>query len=343
MTTDDDVVEVHRVEELMGRDLLLETITRGDGEMAEVSVIVTCNYKGYFYSCSDQRRLSDEPFEVCNGQSFQIGEGDAVPGLELALRRSHVGDVFRVYIASKFAYGYLGRCCNADGSNPTNGKIASIPPNTDIEYEVEVTHHLRDGELDTSISLKCDEELSKTSDESERNLIRGRYHTLQSMIQRKEAGNRWFSYLDYPRAAKAYSRATQVAEGFFNPDKQKRQKLNETVEETAQRLQKKEDSQSERPVTEEDKDLIDAYLACLNNLAACKLSTKEYLAAKDICVQVLQLSPYNGKALLRAAKATLALGVRFAIIILFSFLLCWITDRFLKIELCSPMTSVRLA
>jgi tetratricopeptide (TPR) repeat protein len=53
--------------------------------------------------------------------------------------------------------------------------------------------------------------------------------------------------------------------------------------------------------------VIDLYLACLNNLAACLLNKKEFLKAKEVCIRVLELDPRNVKGLLRAARAALAL------------------------------------
>jgi tetratricopeptide (TPR) repeat protein len=298
-------VKREAMEELMGPDLLLERVRSGIGAIAEVGVIVKCNYRGYFYSMKDKKRISEEAFEECREQSFQIGEGDCVPGLELALRNSHVGEILKVYSASKFAYGYVGRCFAEKGG--AGSKVTTIPPDMDLEYEIEITSHLHDNELEASIAEKCEREIQKVDGEEDKSVIYHRFHTLQAMQFRKEAGNRWFSYNDFPRAAKAYSRATQLADGYFNPNKGKKP-LGETAEEASKVLQEQHE-QDQRPVDQEDKDLVDVYIACLNNLAACKLSLKEYSSAKDICVQVLELSPLNGKALLRAAKATFALDL----------------------------------
>ena len=46
----------------------------------------------------------------------------------------------------------------------------------------------------------------------------------------------------------------------------------------------------------------------LNNIAALHLREKEYRKAKDAATQVIQLDPYNLKALCRAAKAALMIG-----------------------------------
>ena len=53
--------------------------------------------------------------------------------------------------------------------------------------------------------------------------------------------------------------------------------------------------------------LMVAFISCLNNLSACHLSMKEYAKAKDLCVRVLEVEPDNLKALVRGAKAALAL------------------------------------
>lgn len=289
----------------MGNDLLLERVQTGTGDMAEMGVIVKCSYRTYLYSMSERKRLSDEPIEQYHDQYYQIGEGDCVPGLELGLRQSHEGEILKIYTASKFAFGYSGRCYNPEGNSTS--KVAPIPPDTDLEFEVEILKHLREADLDVSNNEKCQKDLLVAENEADRAIIYRRYQTLQLMQFRKEAGNRWFSYQEFPRAAKAYSRATQFAEGYFNPDKNKKS-LGETVEEAAKSLQEQQEHE-QKTIVDDDRDLVEVYIACLNNLAACKISMKDYSGAKDLCVQVLQLSPWNGKALLRAAKATLALDV----------------------------------
>jgi len=315
-TPDNDPLEP---EELMGKDLVTQRLRLGVDDIAEMGTTVVCNLRGYFYSTQEKRRISSEPFEEIRNQQFQIGESDVIPGLELALRHSRKGEVIKVTIASKFGYGPLGRCyaVSADGSAsteleqmpvPSKSGPVPIPPNSDLEYEVEVTDHLPDGYLSPSLISKMEKELSlieSDDDEEKRHRIIHRYQTLQSMTARKEAGNRWFSYLDYPRAARAYSKATQLAQSYFNPETGKKQSVGETLEETAKKIEQQE-REKDRPVNEDDKDLVEVYVACLNNLAACKLSMKEFGAAKDLCVQVLQFSPFNTKALLRAAKAALA-------------------------------------
>jgi tetratricopeptide (TPR) repeat protein len=213
--------------------------------------------------------------------------------------------MFRVYSASKFAFGYIGRCFAEKGG--IHSKVASIPPDMDLEFDVEIISHLHENELEARFADQYVREIQKVDSEEDKSVIYHRFHTLQAMQFRKEAGNRWFSYNDIQRATKAYSKATQLAEEYFSPNKGKKS-LGKTAEEEPKLLQEQH-GQELTPIDEEDKDLVEVYISCLNNLAACKLSLNEYSSAKDICVQVLELSPLNGKALLRAAKATFALDL----------------------------------
>lgn len=87
---------------------------------------------------------------------------------------------------------------------------------------------------------------------------------------------------------RAYSKGAKAAEGYFNTDK---------------------DSQDDGLSNDPDSLLYEAYVTCLNNLAACYINQKEFLKAKEICTRVLELSPNNIKALLRASKAALALDL----------------------------------
>src|SRR5690349_13874282 len=78
--------------ELMGNEIRIQRVVEGEGGIAEVNVTVECNVKGYFFSLAEGRRLRETPFEDQQNQLFQIGEADGVPGLELGLRHSKVGD-----------------------------------------------------------------------------------------------------------------------------------------------------------------------------------------------------------------------------------------------------------
>ena len=306
------------LQEIMGKDVMIQRIRSGEGELAEYGTVVKCNLTGYLYSLESKERLSSEPFETLKDQSFQIGEGDTFPGLELALRHSKKGEILTLFCNSRFAYGFAGRNYkeeteknsagndNDNESKSTKSSVFSIPPNTDVEYLIEILSHRGEKELDPEI-LKLHENKLLSLPEEERSTLMNRLLTTQALNFRKEAGNRWFSYGDYQRAAKAYSRATQISEGYFNV-------AGPTGEDAAdektmvEKVQAMENKKQER-IPEEDNEIVNLYVNCLNNLAACKLAQKEFQQAKELCTKVLEFSPFNPKALLRAAKASLATDV----------------------------------
>lgn len=337
--------------ELMGKDIRIHRVRSVDSassSMAEVGTIVKCNLRGYYYSIAKEKRLNPEPFETMENQYYQIGEGDAIPGLELPLRHSRVGEIIRCTSSARFAYGSIGRCVdklhkNEDSTEDKDGNIDSdfvpiklrgntpiVPPNVDLEYEIEILGHFGDRDINPDTIRKHQSEVDCVSnDEEKRQKLLHRLLTVQLMNYRKDCGNRWFNYDEFGRAAKAYSAATKLAESYFNSSTSNTvvDETN-TLEDRIKAVEANERAKSE-PIAAEDVDVVSAYVTCLNNLAACKVSQGEFAAAKDLCVKVLQFSPGNGKALLRAARSCLALDVRndncdiiklFILIILFSFL-----------------------
>lgn len=276
----------------MGNEIMKRTIREGAGDIAVVGVTVTCNFKGYFGGANGAVADKSKPFETFFNQKFKIGEGDCFPGLELTLRHAKVGELFEAMTKSKFAYGLAGRV-SFSMQDPTLGtvEIPEIPPNTDLLYEVEVLSHLQDDQFDLESLRQCG--IKEQDINTEDNTQMKRLHALNNLILRKECGNRWYLYQDYSRASKAYSKATQIADHYF--------KTNSESEST--------NSSNSELIANADRPLVDTYIACLNNLAACHINKNEFLKAKDMCVRVLEFDPRNVKALLRAAKATLALDV----------------------------------
>lgn len=97
---------------------------------------------------------------------------------------------------------------------------------------------------------------------------------------RKECGNRWFYYGDFERAAKAYTKGASKGDAYF---------------------------QASENGGGAEKQVWDDYISCLNNLSACHMSRGDYYKAKEVCTKVLELEDTNIKALLRAARSSLAL------------------------------------
>jgi tetratricopeptide (TPR) repeat protein len=97
---------------------------------------------------------------------------------------------------------------------------------------------------------------------------------------RKESGNRWFKFQNFSLAANAYEKGALIAAAYM--------KLNE-----------KNDF--------DKKKMTELYIACLNNLAACHISRGNMIRAKAETKKVLEIDPTNVKALLRTARASLAI------------------------------------
>jgi hypothetical protein len=100
----------------------------GSGDIAEMNDVVHCNITTYIVG-------SITPIESTYNERYKIGEGDAVPGIELPLRHSHVGDTIRIKCTSRFAWSSEGR--------PATKTSLEIPPDTDIECEIEILKHVK--------------------------------------------------------------------------------------------------------------------------------------------------------------------------------------------------------
>ena len=77
-------------EEVMSKDIMIKKIKEGKGDSAPMGTVVRCNTKGYFVENSI---TASEAFEILSDQVFKIGEGDAIPALELTLRHTRVGRI----------------------------------------------------------------------------------------------------------------------------------------------------------------------------------------------------------------------------------------------------------
>jgi hypothetical protein len=366
------------------------------------------------------------PFETLESQRYKVGEGDAVPGLELALRHSRRGERLRVRFSSRFGYGPDGRPAmrtleDRDGNsgNGGSGSVPAVPADVGLEYEICVLAHVPEGALDVALlRAACGgdrnsssgssglqavaRELALTEAEAQDAEARGerlgtaepeteteteteteaeaevtgaegvegvciegvegesterqrrveRLGALSELLQRKEAGNRWFSHGSFSRAARAYSKGTQVADRYFNGapqggpggeagagaggggggagaggaqqaavrgmlDAQQRgadpEEARAAAEQQIAAAEVEQLRRSKEPIGGAEAEVLGAYVQCLNNMAACQLRLGEAAKAKEVCVQVLEIDPDNQKALLRAAKAALAMHVSLSI------------------------------
>lgn len=121
---------------VMAADLQIETLTTGDGAVAEAGMRASVHYEG---------RLEDgEVFDASRprGQafSFTIGAGQVIRGWEQGVEGMKVGETRRLTIPPELGYGAAGA-----------GGV--IPPNATLVFEIEL--------LDVSVPVTLGEATSK--------------------------------------------------------------------------------------------------------------------------------------------------------------------------------------
>lgn len=267
----EESIEIGVWREIMGKDIMIKTLEKGTGEIAEMGTVITCNLKGFLVR--EDGEPESTPFETLQDQQFKIGESDAFPGLELTLRHSHVGETFQVKCESRFAFGHTGRpayslaasgnteSTTSDSEKSPKITVPAIPADADLIYEVKVLKHRREGEVSKELEELLKSLLpgvSTTSDEYKEEF--NRQSALQEITLRKDCGNRWFSYLDFQRAARAYSKGTQIADNYFK-----------SLPSTTPEGQEPSEEGEKDPVSGKDLAVVHVYVACLNNLSACYL------------------------------------------------------------------------
>ena len=191
--------------------------------------------------------------------------------------------------------------------------IIKILPNENLEYYIEVTGHHESAAaaaIAIASSSGTKEENTNNSEVRVENMINSPIlNVIADTELRRVCGNRWFSYGDFPKAGKSYAKGIQIASNFL----QNMPEPEVQADDVEVLAEEKADGQEIDRAAKNNGDairkgqLMVAYISCMNNLSACHISMKEYAKAKDVCVRVLELEPDNLKALLRGAKAALAL------------------------------------
>ena len=183
-------------------------------------------------------------------------------------------------------------------------KIVEILPNADLEYYIEVTGH-HESAAAAAIAIASSSGTKVEGSVTDDPIVEV---TAETEL-RKVCGNRWFSYGDFPKAGKSYAKGMQIAQNFLQnmPDPEVQADDVEVLAEGNVDGQQIDGAAKSNGDAIRKGHLMVAYISCMNNLSACHISLKEYAKAKDVCVRVLELEPDNLKALLRGAKAALAL------------------------------------
>lgn len=262
--------------QLMGDDLVMKVISDGTDDaspeakdQAEVGDGITIDFTGHQLPSfdGDGTITKELPFIEKQGCFIALGDGDVVPGLEMAARFLRSGDIAIVKCRSKYAYGAGGR--RADSSSKSN--LKDLPPNSDVVFTVCIRNIVPTRQLLQSDDLK-----------------------LQLASSKKEIGNEIYQYewdehgLGKARALKLYGKA--------------RDSMIELIGE----IENRNDGDSASDTNSTTKQSAIAILVdCSNNISAVHLKAKCYGLAKDSAATVLQYDPNNIKALCRAARAAI--------------------------------------
>jgi hypothetical protein len=214
---------------------------------------------------ADDKSITDgSVFQNVKGWLVVIGEGDVLPALEMAVRFLETGQTARVWSHSKYAFGPGTRLY----------QNTKVPPNSNVLYEVTVTHIV----VDTS-------RLNP-------------YFTIQKALTRKNIANdiyqcEWCAPSKTPNDPDCESAMARAIRLY-----QKSAKEMDTLLQGVYFQQVEED----HPQRHQSRQLM---LDSLNNTVAVYLRQQQYHKAKHAAVEVLKQDPKNIKALLRAGKAAL--------------------------------------
>jgi hypothetical protein len=104
-------------------DLAFKDVVVGTGEPANEGDVLVCSYKGLLFSSKKQ-------FDKADALTIKLGEGKAMPGFEMGMAGAREGATRLLRIPPSLAYG-------------DRGKAPSIPPNSDVEFEVQVSRIAR--------------------------------------------------------------------------------------------------------------------------------------------------------------------------------------------------------
>jgi hypothetical protein len=104
-------------------NLAWKDLVVGQGEPANEGDVVVCSYTGILLSSKKQ-------FDTADALTIKLGEGKAMPGFEKGMFGAREGATRLLRIPPSLAYG-------------DKGKAPTIPPNSDLEFEVQVTRIAR--------------------------------------------------------------------------------------------------------------------------------------------------------------------------------------------------------
>ena len=181
-------------EELMP-GVWLKVEAPGQGAPPEYKQVVECSFTGRIQG-------ADDIFEEVRHRRVRVGDGDVPPALELALKRMRTRERALVRADSRFAYGPQGRPAKKGGTE------RAVPPNSDLEWTVEV-HSL--GTAKAAGDMSPAEQLEEAEN-------------------RKALGNEHFAHAEWAKAAKSYEEAMKAVDfDSYDASSESRAKAVQTV------------------------------------------------------------------------------------------------------------------
>ena len=102
-----------------GDGIVIEVIREGDGVSCTHGDTLEVNYTGYL----DDGTLVDSSKDRGKSYSFRLGKGDVIPGWDVGMKDAKPGEMRRLTIPSRFAYGERG--------------TAIVPPDATMIFEIE--------------------------------------------------------------------------------------------------------------------------------------------------------------------------------------------------------------
>ncbi|MFN7158738.1 MAG: FKBP-type peptidyl-prolyl cis-trans isomerase, partial [Erythrobacter cryptus] len=128
------------------RGVSVETEVAGTGPTAKLGDVVFMKYKGKLAADGkvfDESRPIPLPVEGIfpEGTPFPVEEGATIPGFFEGLQQMQKGGKYRLFIPADKAYG----------AQPPAG--APIPPNADLEFEIEVVDIMSKATFDRNLAI----------------------------------------------------------------------------------------------------------------------------------------------------------------------------------------------
>jgi hypothetical protein len=213
-----------------------------------------------------------------------IGDKEVIPCLEMCIRFMYKNQTSLLYSHSKYAYGTGIRQSNI---NTNSNTVFVLPPNACVLYTVTVKDIVdSDYCLTNQFKIKsCSSKKYIANDIVQNELL----VSMKSTANNNTSNNSSNILYAKGRALALYKRSSEM--------------LHYLLQQQQNEQEHEEDKQVENEQQNNEIKLL--YADCLNNICVIYMICKEYKLAKEAAVTVLQYNPYNIKALIRAAKASL--------------------------------------